>query len=417
MVFRIVEGPNGGEALSTLEPIPTVGGISNVSISSGTISGNVRVQAQIVELVDGDIQFYTNESGNIISESSMILIHAGPPYMEDRTRYESTHVTIVANQLNIWYGLGTANITVSVWDKYHNPVQNSEVYLTTSGGGITTHGTKTDANGIVNATLYGSNPQPYIHKYYHGELMKDPNNSNLLLPGPVEYSQLNGERLLPNFDAYPGAVNTIGIVSPLYPWEPIENTMQDSIDLCPRYNYWDKSVYQGLENDGIARIIAQVEGRDENGDSLRAWDQIYVVYSQFVDYKDNSATVFRYRHPDYVNRDSTLYWGESRTLTFSLMDKNGNPIESNSKINASIPQDVDGKLDWNQINTGWGHGTSFYDVTITNIMSPESEDPKPGSATIKIAWENEHQFNNAITPFNVILADTSRPGLPGPINF
>jgi len=407
VVFRIIEGPNGGESLSTLEPIPSVGGISRVSISSGTISGNVRVQAKIVEIVGGEIQDYTNEIGNIISESSLILIHAGPPYMEDRNRYYSTHLTIVAEALNIWRGLGSTTVTVSVFDKYHNPVQESEVYLTSSGGGITTHGTQTNEHGIVNATLYGANPQPYIHKFYYGELMQDPNNSSLILPGVIKYPELNNEELLPNFDAYPGGPNTVGSA---FPWSPIENSMQDSIDLCTRYNHFDKSRYVGLENDGITRILAQVEGRDENGDSLRVWDWMWIVFSGPVRFQENSVTSF-------FDPDNVIYWGESRTLTFSLMDDNGNPIESNSTIKAKIPQEVDASLSWNEINTGWGVGTSFYRIIISNTMSLADEDPKPGTATIQIDWTGEHQFGFGVTDFSIFAADTSRPAAPGPPGF
>jgi hypothetical protein len=166
--FNILAGPNGGEHLSpppAEHPIPTVDGKARASISSGTISGNVRVEAR-VEL-PGD---------TIIAKASEILIHAGPPYMIDRDDPASTHLTIAAERLNIWRILGSTYVTIALFDKYHNPVQRgTAVYLTASGGGITTHTAYTDENGMAQVLLRAANPQPTISSYYYGELMHNPN--------------------------------------------------------------------------------------------------------------------------------------------------------------------------------------------------------------------------------------------------
>ena len=190
VTFSIVHGPNGGEFLSpgpSEMPIPTVGGVARASLSSGTISGNVRIEARV-----------TATTGQIIAKASEILIHAGPPYMEDADDYASTHLTIAADQLNIWRTLGTTQISIAVFDRYHNPVQQgTAVYLTASGGGVSTHTAYTDDQGKATVILTGANPQPTIDKFYNGDLVQDP-NSGVVLPGPVWYPSL-GDSLLPQF--------------------------------------------------------------------------------------------------------------------------------------------------------------------------------------------------------------------------
>lgn len=358
VTFSIVHGPGGGEFLSSYDPTPTVGGISRVSLSSGTVSGNVRVRAEV-----------SDSSGFKLAEGSDIIIHAGPPYMEDRTDYTTTHLTLVATKLNIWMGLGTADLSISVFDKYHNPVQaGTAVYLTASGGGVSTHNAQTDAYGKANEIFTGANPQPTISNYYHGELMQDPNNPSIILPGPVYYTTL-GEWLLPDFEG--------GLV---------ENSMQDSISTCPRYGNLDP-FYVNLENDGIARIIAYTEGRDAAGDSIRSWDQISIVCSGVVSYDDDS---------DSTLMGNTLHIGESQQVIFSLMDARGNPIEAGSDITASVfPDEAPAALSWEQINTGDGWGTVYYSITIVNDIDPEK--PKPGAAGIRIEWRGDHQFGSAST--------------------
>jgi hypothetical protein len=358
VTYSIVHGPGGGESLSSYNPIPTVGGISRVSLSAGTVSGNVRVRAQV-----------SSGLGGILAEASDILIHAGPAYMEDRNNYESTHLTVRAADYNIWRSLGTTELEIAVFDKYHNPVQNgTAVYLTASGGGVSTHTALTNEFGKASVILTGANPQPLIYKYYYGELMADPNNSSIVLPGPVYYSAL-GEWLLPDFEN--------GLVA---------NTMEDSIATCPRYSGPD-ATYIHLENDGMARVIAYTEGKDAAGDSIRVWDQIAVVYSGPVSYDDDSETTLL---------GDTLHAGEWRTVIFSLMDDKGNPIESNSTISADImPEEAPAAISWTELNTGSGWGTVYYAITISNDIDPEK--PKPGAAAIRIKWQSEHQFGTAST--------------------
>ena len=339
--FSILAGPGGGEVLSSEGSIPTVGGIARVSLSSGTVSGNVRVQAEVV-------------SNPVIAIASEILIHAGEPYMEDRNDPSTTHLTVVGRRLNIWVGMDTTRVSIMVLDKYNNPVQEgTAVYLTTSGGGINTHTAYTDAYGKASVILTAGNPLPTIDRFYNYDGMQDP-NLDTVIPGYAYYPDL-GESLIPNFDAYPDAY---------YPGTVGGRVLNSEGDL--------------LENDGIARIVAYTEGQDANGDSIRVWDWLSVVYSGPIAYmEDNSAEVL----PD------TLHPGQSAVVRLNIMDANGNPIACGSTITASlIPEDAQARLSWNSHTTRRDQGTSYYYISIQNAI--DAEKPKPGWASIKFSVES-----------------------------
>lgn len=342
--FSILAGPGGGERLSSTDAIPTVGGIARVSLSSGTVSGNVRVQAEVLD-----------DGGNpVLAVASEILIHAGEAYIEDINDVSTTHLTVAANRLNIWAVLDTTEVSIMVLDKYNNPVQEgTAVYLTASGGGVNTHTAYTDAYGKASVILTAGNPQPTIDRFYNYEGMQDP-NLDTVIPGYVYYPDVD-QTLIPNYDAYPDAYypGTVG--------GRILNTEGD---------------FQ--ENDGIARIVAYTEGQDANGDPARAWDWLSVVYSGSIAvFEDNSETTL----PD------TLSMGESATVRICIMDGNGNPIASGSKITAAIvPEEAQARLSWTEEITGRGQGTSYYYITISNAINVD--DPKPGYASIKISVES-----------------------------
>lgn len=342
--FSILAGPGGGESLSSTEPIPTVSGIARVSLSSGTVSGNVRVEAEVID----DLGF------PVVAIASELLIHAGEAYMEDVYDLSTTHLTVAGARLNIWATLDTTRISIMVVDKYNNPVQpGTAVYLTTSGGGINTHTAYTDEYGKAGVVLTAGNPQPTIDRFYNYYGMDDP-NLDTVIPGYIYYPDL-GEFRIPNYDAFPDG-NYPGTIG-----GRVLNTEGDS-----------------LENDGITRIMTYSEGKDVNGDSVRVWDWLSVVFSGPIAYFEENSS---------VTLPPILSPGESATIRINIMDARGNPIACGSTVKAAlIPDDVQARLSWDTIVTGRDQGTSYYYITISNAIKPT--DPKPGTVFIKISVDS-----------------------------
>ncbi|MBI3194740.1 MAG: Ig-like domain-containing protein, partial [Ignavibacteriae bacterium] len=114
-------------------------------IHSGTVSGPVQVIASI-----------TSPSGTVTSSPVRVLIHSGPPDPE--------HISVGANPINVAgldWNQRTSSITAQIGDKYGNPVpQGTVVHFTTDIGIVTTSPGETDANGIVTATLFSTDPRP-----------------------------------------------------------------------------------------------------------------------------------------------------------------------------------------------------------------------------------------------------------------
>ena len=353
VTFQFVGDPLDA-VLSTSNPVPTVGGTAQVSLSSGIRAGTVRIQASVTGPGDTEIQ----------AISTKIIIHAGWPYMEDVGDLRTTHLTLAANRLNIWATLDTTLVSVMVVDRYNNPVEKgTAVYFTTSGGGITTVTTPTtvsytDDYGYATARLTSGNPQPTIDRYYHYTGLQDCNLGSVI-PGPI-----------PDFDG--------GVV------------------LNSEGGYG--------ENDGMSRIIAQTKGHDVEGSEVKVWEWISVVMSHAVTFDITSID----RPGAIPDSDRELYLGESATILFSLMDYQGNPIESDAILQAKVvPDKAQIGTSWQSVNTGDGWGTCYYSITIYNDIDPQN--PKPGSAgAAQISWNAAHQFGDATTPTFRVM-DTVRP--------
>lgn len=343
--FRIYASPGNGDALSSPDassvlgytlPIPTVNGKSVVSYKSGTRSGSVRIQADVF-----------NDNSQVIATgiSTEFVIFAGPPYIADVDDSTTSHLTVVSKRLNIWAGVDTTEVTVLVGDKYNNPVQEgTAVYLTTSGGVVTTTA-YTNEDGIAKAILYSGNPLPTINRFYNGEGMQNPNNGNLI-GDPVN------NRLLTNFE---GGVS--GYVLNSYG------------------NYW--------ENDGISRIIAHSEGVDDNNQPAKAWNWSAVVFSQAIPGSRTNAN----RNGacfSITNDVASIDPGEYATFTIQIWDMNGNPIVGGSTIKATFaPSEVKAELSWSERVTG-DPGTTTYDLRLYNVINPTKEDDKGGNVNVVI---------------------------------
>ncbi|MBN2201358.1 Ig-like domain-containing protein [bacterium] len=374
--FSFVGNPLGC-VFSTTRSIPTVGGTAQISVTSGTQAGSIRIKATVVDGAGVPV------TPSISATSTYLLVHAGPPYIENVNDLTTTHLTVRATRLNIWSSLDTTEVSILVGDRYNNPVErNTAVYLTTSGGVISTHTAYTDEYGRAKVVLQGGNPLPSIDRFYNYTGMQDPNTRDIL-PGFTWFAGL-GQYLIPNFDAYPESA----VGAETYPGIAAGRILN--------------SEGNTLQNDGIARIMASTEGMDAAGRSSIVWDWTAVAMTGPVMFEDNSLAVIAARG------DNVLYDGESATIRITLMDGNGNPVVSGTEIQAALTSEtVQAKLSWTSFNTGNGMGQSYYYITISTAL--DAEKPRGGVTGIRINWSNPFYRQWAAVAGQFLINVNQRP--------
>ena len=338
--FTILHGPPG-LSLSSDGAIPTVRGVAKVSLSSGTVSGSARIETEVLKS-DG-----TPFEPEIKATSSELIINAGPPYIEDINDFRTSHLTITASRLNIWAGMDTARLSILVGDRYHNPVDvGTSIYLTASGGVVTTR-SFTEKNGLANDTVFAGKPLPTVNRYFGfsgsgSDGLLDPNLGTVIaLPVP------------PDFEG--------GLV---------DNSYDGPGDR--------------IQNNGVARIIAYAEGMTQDTVSAKAWDMLRIVFSEeIVEFSENSEDVFA------AQGDTIAYGGAPKSIIIRCWDRNGNPIESRSKLTATVvPEGVQAGVSWSELVTDRGLGQVYYPLTISNSINPDK--PKGGWAQVKISVKSEN---------------------------
>lgn len=368
--FRFM-GDSLGCTMSTYQPVPTVAGTAQIGITSGTKSGSVRVRAEVVNAQGNPV------SPPITATSTYLLVHAGPPYMKNINDINTTGLTMTIGRPVIWWVNDTTGVTISVFDKYGNPVEEgTAVYLTISGGGITVGQgeqgtvTYTNKNGQAFARVISGYPLPTIDRFYNYLGMQDPNTGQVL-PGPYWYGAL-GQALLPNFEAPPESAE------PGESYPGIQNG-----------GFIGNTEGNTMENDGIARIMAKTQGVDAAGNTVWVWNENWVVMSSAISYDDNSCVAL----PD------TLYQGESATFWIRLMDSNGNPPVTGTKITAKLTNDeVSATVSPQERDVGL---TDYYYYTITNTGNEKNK--KGGYTAVEISWSGPKGRFTTITHCGVYI--------------
>ncbi|HSG98790.1 MAG TPA: hypothetical protein VLB27_01985, partial [candidate division Zixibacteria bacterium] len=134
VTFVITDGPGGGENIANLGygPYTTVTnsqGVATAPISSGTVSGTVRIRAS---------------ADTVLSNATQIVIDAGP----------AVEIAVGVDTCNIRYWRtvnGQVGVVAVVRDVYHNPVSDSTaVWFTTDEGQVMAHQVSTkDHKGVA----------------------------------------------------------------------------------------------------------------------------------------------------------------------------------------------------------------------------------------------------------------------------
>ncbi|MBN2410654.1 hypothetical protein JXQ31_03110 [candidate division KSB1 bacterium] len=339
VIFTIRNSPGGGEFLepavtgSTTESIPiqTVDGEAKIKLRSGIRPGTVEMEAKL-------------EDYDISARMTNLVIRSGPAYIYIDPADPNTvdgHMSIAFDYLNLpgWMLLTDFKLTVSVGDKYNNPVdQGTTVYLRTTGGIVTTD-TETDEKGISNATLITGHPLPYVSS-------DDPNAMN-----------------------------------PHHILNPNANNLEIPITI-PDFEG------DGNENDGIAYVMARTHGRDQNGNDAEVWRIGFVVFS-------GPLNVFT------VTTDRTsLNIGQVATLTIRIWDINGNPVAAGSELTAETTHGKLSATDLMPEKENYGLGSTIYQVQLTNDLKPEDQS-KTAIVNIKLDSPNGSTSRSVIIFLNV----------------
>jgi len=309
--------------------IPTVDGIAQATIRSGTKSGTVQIKAELVDFPE------------IFSQTTNIVIRSGPPYMwVDPTNANNVidyaTLAIAPDKHNVAFTNPIQEIQVSAYfgDRYSNPIEEgTAVYFTTTGGYITSDALTND-KGQTSVILQNVNPFPYL-------VSIDPNQmTSLTVPNP------NDSSLMVNID-HPDfedgeVVNTIGTTN---------------------------------ENDGMAAILAYTWGHDQDGNLIKVWTTHRVIYSVGVR-----------RFTAVTDAADTLYVGQVANIDIRVYDDNGNPVAAGSRltVNASAGELSESNLI--PAANRWGHGwTSFHTQLLNNLKPGEDE---PTDAIVKIQLDS-----------------------------
>ena len=346
--FFILNGPGGGENIQPSSGterettvIPTVEGVAQATIRSGTKSGTIQIKAQLVDHPE------------IVSQTTNIVIRSGPPYMwidPNNANNVIHHVTLAVEpgKFNVCFGNPIQDIGVTVYfgDKYNNPIEDgTAVYFTTTGGIITSDAV-TSERGRASVVLQNINPFPYLFRNDPNQLtalnITNPNNDNLKL-----------DIIIPDFEGSK-VLNSIGTTN---------------------------------ENDGVTVILAYTWGQDQNGNLIKVWTTGLVVYSAglYVFTAESDAT--------------ELSPGEIATIRIRVYDYNGNPVAAGSKLTVSTNA---GELsDTNLMPSAdkYGWGTTAFVTQLLNNLKPEEDEPT--TALVKIELDSPNGTGKRSIPINL----------------
>jgi hypothetical protein len=141
------------------------------------------------------------------------------------------------------------------------------------------------------------------------------------------------------------------------------------------------------ENDGIAYIIAQTRGQNQNGEDVIVWAYGPVIFSTAI-------------HTFSVSTDKTiLNVNETANLMVRLFDTKGNPVAAGSKLTVSTNAGELSRTELIPAAERWGLGTTFMSTQLTNNLDPESGKEK--TATVK--FELTSPNGDATRSVNILL--------------
>jgi hypothetical protein len=377
--FYIISGPGGGENLNGEETEPVVVntnpyGEAQVTLSSGTVSGTVRIRAK---------------ASSILSYSTIVTISAGPPF--------DISLGVLPCNIRGWdKDCVEADICACLVDKYGNPVPDlTAVYFSTEEG------------------MVQSNDQTEDGCAYTKYLSGDPRNNGLAIiwaetrgeSGIVKDStilKVSGPPASVTFLSYPHSLLADGISKGDVSVEVLDvndNFVVDGTPVKMKTNFG--SVTDGATSDGCyaslyeTEFVSEVLPQDYSVPDPYLDDGVGVINvltakSGFVSASVNITflTGYTYSKNCEIDMESQVPHGATVPIVVTISDRYGNPLGGH-KIVADQTQTTNGVITGIGYTNAFGEATGFT-FTATTDFSLESaivtlcdEDPRGGVCIAK----------------------------------
>ena len=372
IIFRILNGPHGGENLEDngYGPDTVFTGTSGqavVTLNSGTISGTVELRA---------------ESGTIFSNVTRVTINAGPP----------AYLSLGAKPLNIrgWDIINvTSEVLAMVNDIYGNPVQdNTAVYFGTEEGMV--DASATTSGGLAKSVYHSGEPRndglAYIYASTAGGTVS--NTVVVIVSGPPDTT---------TFLTYPLSLVADGVSK--------GEVIVRVVDLNGNFVVGGTTVTMetdfgncasGVTEDGInasifkTELISQILTRDYS--PVSPDDGIGAVSNLTAEADWSSATVqvnfltgFAYYKNCLIDIVASVMYGTTEPFTVLIKDRSGNPLGGHSLSATATSGTISGSP---SITNGYGESSGLFftaptDTTIKSAtISITDNDPRGGGMVL-----------------------------------
>jgi hypothetical protein len=372
IIFRILNGPDGGENLENKGYGPdtaytSASGQAVVTLNSGTISGTVELRA---------------ESGTIFSNVTRVAINAGPP----------AYLSLGAKPLNIrgWDVVNvTSDILAMVDDIYGNPVQdNTAVYFGTEEGMVDAYATT--SGGLAKSVYHSGEPRndglAYVYASTAGGTVSD--TVLIIVSGPPDTTR---------FLVYPLSLVADGVSK--------GDVIVRVVDLNGNFVVGGTQVKMetdfgtcasGTTQDGInaslfeTELVSQILTRDYS--PVSPDDGIGAVSNLTAKADWSSATVqvnfltgFAYYKNCLIDIVASVMYGTTEPFTVLVRDRSGNPLGGHSLSATATSGTISGSP---SVTNGYGESSGLFftaptDTTIKSAtISVTDNDPRGGGMVL-----------------------------------
>ncbi len=347
--FYIINGPGGGENLNGEETEPVIVntnpyGEAQVTLSSGTISGTVRIRAK---------------AGSTLSYSTIVTICAGPPF--------DISLGVLPCNIRGWdKDCVEADICACVVDQYGNPVPDlTAVHFSTEEGMV--QATDQTEDGCAYTKYLSGDPRndglAWIWAETMGETGAIRDSTILTVSGPPAWVA---------FLSYPASLLADGISKGDVVVEVLDvngNFVVGGTPVDMRTSFG--SVIDGATSDGCyaslyeTELVSQVLTQDYSVPDPYSDDGVGAVNvltakSGFVSASVNVSflTGYTYSKNCEIDMEGKVPYNATVPIVVIIKDRYGNPLGGH-RIVASQPQTTNGIISGTGYTNAFGEATGF----------------------------------------------------------